>query len=79
MFERAPHQPASPSMLHLALPLVLALVLVVPGPAGAAPEGQLTWAFHVSMAPTAGSGLEIRHVRLAGTMGWRVITRLTVA
>jgi len=41
---------ASPSTLLLAV--LLALVVLTPAPAPAAPEGQLTWAFHVSMAPT---------------------------
>src|SRR5262245_12856971 len=37
--------------LHLALG-VLALTLVAPAPALAAPEGQMTWALHFSLAPT---------------------------
>jgi peptide/nickel transport system substrate-binding protein len=32
--------------------LVLALLAVGPSPAAAAPEGQMTWAVHVSLAPT---------------------------
>src|SRR2546426_29379 len=36
----------------LTLAVVLILGLLVPTPAPAAPEGQLTWAVHVSLAPT---------------------------
>ena len=36
----------------VALTAALLLVLLVPFPAVGAPEGQLTWAFHVSLAPT---------------------------
>jgi peptide/nickel transport system substrate-binding protein len=37
---------------RLALVLVALTVLVTGGPVAAAPEGQLTWAIHVSLAPT---------------------------
>ena len=37
--------------LRLALTAVLLCVLLVPAPAVGSPEGQLTWAFHVSLAP----------------------------
>jgi len=37
---------------RLALLATLLLTLVAASPAAAAPEGQLTWAFHVSLAPT---------------------------
>src|SRR5438067_5354842 len=41
-----------PTFLHsLAVAAVLLLMVFVASPAVAAPEGQLTWAFHVSMAP----------------------------
>ena len=50
MIERVSCQSASPSTLTLALALIV--VLLAPVPAAAAPEGQLTWAFHVSLAPT---------------------------
>src|SRR3989441_3969495 len=39
-------------ILAVALLLGLLLGLLVPTPAPAAPEGQLTWAVHVSLAPT---------------------------
>ena len=39
-------------MRRLALVLVALTVLVAGGPVAAAPEGQLTWAIHVSLAPT---------------------------
>ena len=32
--------------------LLLLVLLAGPGPASAAPEGQMTWAVHVSLAPT---------------------------
>jgi hypothetical protein len=32
--------------------LIAAIVLAVASPSAAAPEGQLTWAVHVSLAPT---------------------------
>jgi len=40
------------SVAKLILAVLVGLALVVPAPAPAAPEGQLTWAFHVSLAPT---------------------------
>ncbi len=45
---------ASPSKLPLAVLLAVVLLAgaLLPAPAAASPEGQLTWAFHVSMAPT---------------------------
>jgi hypothetical protein len=36
----------------VALVAVVLVTLLAPLPAAAAPEGQLTWAFHVSLAPT---------------------------
>jgi peptide/nickel transport system substrate-binding protein len=43
-------RPLRPSVAHLA---VLALVLALaPGPAAAAPEGQLSWGVHTTLAPT---------------------------
>jgi peptide/nickel transport system substrate-binding protein len=39
-------------LTRLALLATLLLTLVAASPAAAAPEGQLTWAFHVSLAPT---------------------------
>ena len=50
MTSRAPFPPAARAVL--ALGLVLIASLVAPGVATAAPEGQMTWAVHVSMAPT---------------------------
>src|SRR5215831_20938591 len=38
-------------VFRLALCALVALVLIVP-PAAAAPEGQMTWGVHVSLAPT---------------------------
>ncbi len=38
--------------LPLALVMLACLVPFIPAPAGAAPEGQMTWAVHVSIAPT---------------------------
>jgi peptide/nickel transport system substrate-binding protein len=32
--------------------LVLLVLLIATGPAGAAPEGQMTWGVHISLAPT---------------------------
>src|SRR5207302_9784187 len=40
-----------PTLFVLTLVAALLLTLLVPSPAGAAPEGQLTWAVHVSLAP----------------------------
>jgi peptide/nickel transport system substrate-binding protein len=40
-----------PTRSRLLLAAVLLLALVAASPAAAAPEGQLTWAFHVSLAP----------------------------
>src|SRR5918994_66194 len=40
------------SMMLTALLCALAVVVQVPTPASAAPEGQMTWAVHVSIAPT---------------------------
>ena len=37
--------------LRIALTAVLLCVLLAPAPAVGSPEGQLTWAFHVSLAP----------------------------
>jgi len=37
--------------LRIALTAVLLCVLLAPAPAAGSPEGQLTWAFHVSLAP----------------------------
>jgi peptide/nickel transport system substrate-binding protein len=42
----------SQSARPLALLLAAALLALVHAPAAAAPEGQLTWAFHVSLAPS---------------------------
>src|SRR5262245_37409333 len=39
-------------MRRLTLLLALVAVLGAPTPAAAAPEGQLTWAVHVTLAPT---------------------------
>lgn len=39
-------------MRRLASLLVLSLVLAVTTPAAAAPEGQVTWAAHITLAPT---------------------------
>jgi peptide/nickel transport system substrate-binding protein len=39
------------TLFVLTLVAALLLTLLVPSPAGAAPEGQLTWAVHVSLAP----------------------------
>src|SRR5881409_669947 len=50
MTERAPLRAISRSALTLVV--VLLLALVAPTAAPAAPEGQLTWAVHVSLAPT---------------------------
>jgi peptide/nickel transport system substrate-binding protein len=50
MTSRAPFPPAAPAALAIALVLIASLV--APGVATAAPEGQMTWAVHVSMAPT---------------------------
>ena len=41
-----------PRRLSLLLVTALLFTLVASSPVGAAPEGQLTWAFHVSLAPT---------------------------
>src|SRR5262245_5770648 len=41
-----------PTPFAVALIAVVLLALLVPLPSLAAPEGQLTWAFHVSLAPT---------------------------
>ncbi len=50
MTSRAPLTPAAPAVLTLALLLIVSLV--APGVATASPDGQLTWAVHVTMAPT---------------------------
>ncbi len=50
MTSRAPFPPAARAVL--ALGLILIASLAAPGVATAAPEGQMTWAVHVSMAPT---------------------------
>src|SRR5215510_1961444 len=42
----------SQSARPLAVLLAAALLVLVHAPAAAAPEGQLTWAFHVSLAPS---------------------------
>src|SRR5215468_4732798 len=42
----------SQSARPLAVLLAAALLALVHAPAAAAPEGQLTWAFHVSLAPS---------------------------
>ncbi|RPH84029.1 MAG: hypothetical protein EHM88_05270, partial [Candidatus Rokuibacteriota bacterium] len=39
-------------MKRLAVLLSLVAMLAAAGPAGAAPEGQLTWAVHITLAPT---------------------------
>ena len=41
----------SSASLRIALTAVLLCVLLAPAPAVGSPEGQLTWAFHVSLAP----------------------------
>ena len=41
----------SPVSLRIALTAVLLCVRLAPAPAVGSPEGQLTWAFHVSLAP----------------------------
>ena len=38
-------------MKRLAVLLSLVAMLAAAGPAGAAPEGQLTWAVHITLAP----------------------------
>jgi peptide/nickel transport system substrate-binding protein len=40
------------AMIRLASLLALSLVLAAAPPAGAAPDGQMTWATHISLAPT---------------------------
>ena len=35
-----------------ALSLALAVLMLAPAPGAAAPEGQMTWAVHISLAPT---------------------------
>ncbi len=50
MTERAPLRAISRCALTLVVALLLALVAPIAAPA--APEGQLTWAVHVSIAPT---------------------------
>src|SRR5881409_1143169 len=50
MTERAPLRAISRSALTLVV--VLLLALVAPSAAPASPEGQMTWAVHVSLAPT---------------------------
>src|SRR2546430_4669348 len=47
--------PTTPGLIaarRLALSGLVAVALLVPTPAPGAPEGQLTWAVHVSVAPT---------------------------
>ena len=41
-----------PRSMAFAFALSIVVMLLVPGPALAAPEGQMTWAVHVSIAPT---------------------------
>src|SRR5262245_33091772 len=50
MTSRTPSSPVAPAVLALALLLIVSLA--APGVATASPDGQLTWAVHVSMAPT---------------------------
>jgi hypothetical protein len=50
MTGRALFEPTSLSAITLAVTLILSVL--APASAVAAPEGQLTWAVHVSLAPT---------------------------
>ena len=55
------------------LPLILAMILVAPAAAASAPEGQLTWAVHFTIAPI---WLDPAEGRGAGARAHRFPSRL---
>jgi hypothetical protein len=52
-------------------------LLVAPAPGVAAPEGQLTWAVHISLAPTWFDPAETYYGSLTTGVGWIVPKRYT--